>query len=57
MEMTSELKQIITSHGTTDQIRDTALIQGMHTLRMSAAQYVRQGITNIEEMLKVSFEG
>lgn len=56
MEMTPELKKIITAHGSTDEIKAAALAQGMHTLRMSAAQYVLEGVTTIEEMLKVSFE-
>ena len=50
------LKKIITAHGSTDEIKAAALAQGMHTLRMSAAQYVLEGVTTIEEMLKVSFE-
>lgn len=57
MEMTPELKNIITSRGSTEQIRDAALTQGMHTLRMSAAYYVLEGVTTVDEMLKVSFDG
>ncbi|MEA4931969.1 MAG: type II secretion system protein GspE, partial [Lawsonibacter sp.] len=57
MEMTPELKQIISLKGSTEQIKAKALEQGMHTLRMSAAQYVQDGVTTVEEMLKVSFEG
>lgn len=57
MEMTPELKQIISHKGSTEQIKAKALEQGMHTLRMSAAQYVLDGVTTVEEMLKVSFEG
>ena len=34
----------------------TAMAQGMRTLRMSAAEYVLDGTTTIDEMLKVSFE-
>ncbi len=56
MEMTPELKKIVTARGSTEEIKTTALRQGMHTLRMSAAQYVLEGVTTIEEMLKVSFE-
>ena len=56
IEMTPELRQIVTNHGSTEQIKNTALEQGMHTLRMSAAEYVLEGITTIDEMLKVSFE-
>ena len=56
IEMTPELRQIITERGTTEQIKAMALSQGMHTLRMSAADYVLEGITTVDEMLKVSFE-
>lgn len=56
MEMTPELKKIITSRGSTEEIKLAALAQGMHTLRMSASQYVIDGVTTVEEMMKVSFE-
>ncbi|MGM9521956.1 MAG: GspE/PulE family protein [Oscillospiraceae bacterium] len=56
IEMTPELRQIITAKGSTEQIKAKALEQGMHTLRMSAADYVLEGITTIDEMMKVSFE-
>ena len=54
--MTPELRQIITAKGSTEQIKAKALEQGMHTLRMSAADYVLEGITTVDEMMKVSFE-
>ncbi|MDD3347412.1 ATPase, T2SS/T4P/T4SS family [Oscillibacter sp.] len=57
MEMTPELKKIITARGSAEQIKEKALKQGMRTLRMSAAKYVLDGVTTIDEMLKVSFEG
>ena len=56
IEMTPELRQIITAKGSTEQIKAKALEQGMHTLRMSAADYVLEGITTVDEMMKVSFE-
>ncbi len=56
MEMTPELRQLITDKASTEEIRSLALSQGMHTLRMSASSYVQQGVTTVEEMLKVSFE-
>ena len=34
----------------------SSLADGMHTLRMSAAEYVLDGITTVSEMLRVSFE-
>jgi len=56
MEITPELKRAIALKGTTESIREQALAEGMHTLRMSACEYVQAGITTISEMLKVSFE-
>jgi type IV pilus assembly protein PilB len=56
IEMTPELRHIITTRGSTEEIKAMGLKQGMHTLRMSAAEYVQEGITTIDEMLKVSFE-
>lgn len=57
MEITPALKHVITQRGSTEEIRRIAMQEGMSTLRMSAANYVLDGITTIEEMLKVSFEG
>ncbi len=56
IEMSPELRKIITDRGSTEQIKKIAMEQGMRTLRMSAADYVLEGITTIDEMLKVSFE-
>ena len=56
MEITPELKQIIVARGSTEQIKNVALKGGMSTLHMSASDYVREGITTISEMLRVSFE-
>lgn len=56
MEVTPALKRIIAAKGTTEQIREQAIKDGMHTLRMSASEYVIDGTTSISEMVKVSFE-
>ncbi len=56
MKMTPELKQIITKKGSTEEIKVMAMNNGMKTLRMGAKDFVLQGITTIEEMLKVSIE-
>ena len=37
-------------------IKKKALEEGMHTLRMSATEYVLDGITSLSEMIKVSFD-
>ena len=56
MPITHDLKEIIAAHGTTDQIKETALKDGMKTLRMAATELVLDGTTSLTEMLRVSFE-
>ncbi|MDD6811430.1 MAG: ATPase, T2SS/T4P/T4SS family [Lachnospiraceae bacterium] len=56
MEVTQPLKNIISKNGNAEDIKEKALEEGMHTLRMSATEYVLEGITSIEEMIKVSFD-
>lgn len=56
MEISQKLKRVISSRGSTDLIKQTALSEGMHTLHMSAAEYVLDGTTTIQEMVKISFE-
>lgn len=56
MEVTPEVKKIIAAGGDAEAIKRAALIDGMHTLRMGATDYVLQGITSVSEMIKVSFE-
>jgi len=56
IRMTPELKRIVSTKGSTEAIKNMALSQGMHTLRMSATSYVLDGVSTIDEMLKVSFE-
>ena len=56
LEMTPKLKTIISKNGGAEDIKEQALKEGMHTLRMSATQYVLEGVTSINEMMKVSFD-
>ena len=56
LEMSPALKKIISKGGDADQIKDQAIQEGMHTLRMSASEYVLNGITSIHEMMRVSFD-
>ncbi len=56
MEMTPVLKEIISKNGNAEEIKRAALNEGMHTLRMSATEYVLEGITSVSEMVKVSFD-
>ncbi len=56
MEMTPELKHIVSTKGSTEQIKAAALKNGMYSLKMSAAYYVLTGVTTVREMRKVSVE-
>ncbi len=56
MEITPELKPLISHKASAEEIKKVALSQGMNTLRMSATQYVLDGTTSISEMTKVSFD-
>lgn len=56
MQMTPKLKTIISRKEGADAIRTQALQEGMHTLHMSAVEYVLEGITSYNEMVKVSFD-
>ncbi|MCQ2080733.1 MAG: Flp pilus assembly complex ATPase component TadA [Lachnospiraceae bacterium] len=56
MELTHDLKNVISRGGTADDIKNKALEEGMSTLRMSATRYVIDGITSVAEMKKVSFD-
>ncbi len=56
MEMSQDLKTIISKNGSAEAIKEQAMKNGMHTLRMSASEYVLSGITSFNEMMKVSFD-
>ncbi len=56
MEMSPELKHIISKEGRAEDIKAEAVKSGMNTLRMSATRLVLDGITSINEMMKVSFD-
>ncbi len=56
LEVTPEIKYMISRKETADEIKKTAIGNGMSTLRMSAARLVLDGITSFREMLNVSFE-
>ena len=56
MKMTPRLKTIISKRQGVDAIKEQALQEGMYTLRMSATEYVLDGTTSFEEMVKVSFD-
>lgn len=54
MEMTSRLKRIVSKGLGTDELETEAKKEGLRTLRDNAEAYVLQGITSVDEMLKVA---
>ncbi|MBQ6888624.1 MAG: Flp pilus assembly complex ATPase component TadA [Lachnospiraceae bacterium] len=56
LEMSPKLKTIVSKNGGAEEIKEQALKEGMRTLRMSATEYVLDGTTSVNEMMKVSFD-
>jgi type IV pilus assembly protein PilB len=54
MPVTTELRDLMLRNATTNEIRDTAVSQGMKTLRQNALQKVVDGVTTVEEVLRVT---
>ncbi len=56
MKMSPALKRIISKREGAERLKEQAMAEGMRTLRMSATEYVLEGITSFSEMLRVSFD-
>ena len=56
MVLSPTLKRIISKREGTEKLKAQALAEGMRTLRMSATEYVLDGTTSFNEMLRVSFD-
>ena len=54
MEITPTLRGMIARNVHTDEIRDTAIAEGMETLHQSARRLVLDGTTSISEMRRIS---
>jgi type IV pilus assembly protein PilB len=54
MPISEELRNLILRNAPTGEIRETALAQGMKTLRQNALQKVLDGVTTVEEVLRVT---
>jgi type IV pilus assembly protein PilB len=55
MALGPEIKEMILEGASTDEIKKTALRLGMKTLRMSGLTKVKEGVTSIEEVVRVTF--
>lgn len=56
MPITPSLKRLISANVSADEINDMAVKEGMRTLKVAAADYVKEGITSMSEILKITYE-
>ena len=55
MPIGPELKEMILEGASADELKKTAVRMGMKTLRMSGLTKVKEGVTSIEEVMRVTF--
>jgi type IV pilus assembly protein PilB len=55
MPVTSEIKELVLEGASADEIRKTAVKLGMKTLRMSGVNKIKEGMTSVEEVLRITF--
>jgi type IV pilus assembly protein PilB len=53
MMVTDEIKTMVAERGHPEDIRKVAVAQGMSTLRQTGLAHVRNGLTSVEELLRV----
>lgn len=56
MVITPNIRQAIANKGSSVAIQELAIREGMNTLKMSTAEYVKKGITSIAELKKIIYE-
>jgi type II secretory ATPase GspE/PulE/Tfp pilus assembly ATPase PilB-like protein len=57
MAIDGEIRRLVIERASSDIIRQKAVSKGMQVLRDCGWEKVRQGVTTIEEVLRVSQEG
>jgi type IV pilus assembly protein PilB len=55
MPVGSDIKEMVLEGASADELKKTAIRLGMKTLRMSGLTKVKEGVTSIEEILRVTF--
>lgn len=55
MEVNREVRDCITKGATADETRDVAIRNGMNTLRKSCVRKVLEGVTTMEELMRVAY--
>jgi type IV pilus assembly protein PilB len=56
MPITSKIRRLLHETVTADEIQKVAVSEGMNTLRMAGANNVIDGVTSIEEMVRVAYD-
>jgi type IV pilus assembly protein PilB len=56
MTLSPELRDMVLSGASALEIKRTAIQQGMETLRMSGLEKLKEGITTVEEVVRVTFK-
>ncbi len=55
MTVNREIRELIAKNENADVIKEAALRNGMKTLRMNCARVVKNGVTTIDEMLRIAY--
>ncbi len=55
LPVTNKIKRLISRGAAAEELEEQALAEGMSTLRMSAGRLVQEGITSIEELLRIAY--
>ena len=55
LPITNKLKRLISRGASAEEIQDQGLSEGMSTLRMSATRLVKEGITSVEELMRIAY--
>jgi type IV pilus assembly protein PilB len=55
MTITKNIKKLIAQNASADELKLAAEKEGMTSLKNSAAKYVKEGVTSIAEMVKVTY--
>jgi type IV pilus assembly protein PilB len=56
LSLTPELRDLVLSGASALEIKRTAIQQGMRTLRMSGLEKLKEGITTVQEVVRVTFK-
>ena len=56
MPITPAIRSVIAKHGTTEEIKDVAMKEGLSTLYTSAKRLALQGVTSVTEMARIVYE-